>query len=138
MYNEWKLVVDITPANSKTAKFTTPRCTEPCTRSFDEIFFSDWTCLIKLSPETDCVFLIYFFYKRKKLYVHINYFGCPFFLIHFPHVPTNWNSFWRIILITEIQQQQHNVRNTIWMKKNRASDNGGKIHSFLMCRTWIY
>ena len=30
------------------------------------------------------------------------------------------------------------VRNSIALKKNRASDNKGKIHSFLMCRIWIY
>ena len=30
------------------------------------------------------------------------------------------------------------VRNSIWLKKNRASDNEGKFHSFLMCRIWIY
>ena len=28
----------------------------------------------------------------------------------------------------------HNVQNSIWLKKNRASDNQGKFHSFLMCR----
>ena len=64
--------MNITPANSKTAKFTTPRCTEPCTRSFDEIFFSDWSCLIKLSPETDCVFLIYFFFTKGRNYTYIS------------------------------------------------------------------
>ena len=32
----------------------------------------------------------------------------------------------------------HTVQNSIWLKKNRASDNEGKFHSFLMCRIWIY
>ena len=32
----------------------------------------------------------------------------------------------------------HIVRNSIWLKKNRASDYEGKFHSFLMCRIWIY
>ena len=32
----------------------------------------------------------------------------------------------------------HIVQNSIWLKKNRASDNEGKFHSFLMCRIWIY
>ena len=32
----------------------------------------------------------------------------------------------------------HIVRNAIWLKKNRASDNEGKFHSFFMCRIWIY
>ena len=27
---------------------------------------------------------------------------------------------------------------SIWLKKNRASDNEGKFHSFLMCRMGIY
>ena len=31
----------------------------------------------------------------------------------------------------------HIVRNSIWLKKNRISDNEGKFHSFLMCRIWI-
>ena len=30
------------------------------------------------------------------------------------------------------------VRNSLWLKKKRASDNEGKFHSFLMCRIWIY
>ena len=30
------------------------------------------------------------------------------------------------------------VQNSIWLKKNRARDNEGKFHSFLMCRIWIY
>ena len=33
---------------------------------------------------------------------------------------------------------KHNVRNSIWLTKNRASDNEGKFHSFLMFRIWIY
>ena len=32
----------------------------------------------------------------------------------------------------------HIVQNSIWLKKNRASDNEGKFHSFLMYRIWIY
>ena len=32
----------------------------------------------------------------------------------------------------------HPVRNSLWLKKNRASDNEGKFHSFLMWRIWIY
>ena len=32
----------------------------------------------------------------------------------------------------------HIVRNSIWLKKNRGSDNEGKFHSVLMCKIWIY
>ena len=32
----------------------------------------------------------------------------------------------------------HIVRNSIWLKKNRASENEGKFHAFLMCKIWIY
>ena len=31
----------------------------------------------------------------------------------------------------------HIVRNSFWIKKNRASDNEGKFHKFLKCRIWI-
>ena len=31
----------------------------------------------------------------------------------------------------------HIVQNSILLKKNRASDNKGKFHSFLMCRIWL-
>ena len=37
-----------------------------------------------------------------------------------------------------LPQCSHIVRNSIWLKKNRDSDNEGKFHSFLMCRIWIY
>ena len=32
----------------------------------------------------------------------------------------------------------HHVQKSLWLKKNRASDNEGKFHSILMCRIWIY
>ena len=30
------------------------------------------------------------------------------------------------------------VRNSIWKKKNQASDNIGKFHTYLKCRMWIH
>ena len=32
----------------------------------------------------------------------------------------------------------HPVRNSLWKKKNRASDIEGKFHAILKCRIWIY
>ena len=32
----------------------------------------------------------------------------------------------------------HIVRNSIWKKKNQASDNVGKFHTYLKCRIWIH
>ena len=31
----------------------------------------------------------------------------------------------------------HIVLNSFWIKKNRASDNEGKFHTYLKCRIWI-
>ena len=31
----------------------------------------------------------------------------------------------------------HPGRNSFWIKKNRASDNEGKFHTYLKCRIWI-
>ena len=35
-------------------------------------FFSDWSCLIKLSPETDCVFSHIFFFTKGRNYTYIS------------------------------------------------------------------
>ena len=35
------------------------------------------------------------------------------------------------------KSKNHIVRNSFWIKKNRASDNEGKFHIFLKCRIWI-
>ena len=113
------LISSHSTANSKTAKFTTPRCTEPCTRSFDEIFFSDWTCLIKLSPETDCVFLIFFFLQKEETIRTYQLLWMSIFLDTLsPCAHTmNWNSFWRTILIIEIQLMNHlHIKNSNWRK----------------------
>ena len=32
----------------------------------------------------------------------------------------------------------HPVQNSLWKKKNRASDIEGKFHTILKCRIWIY
>ena len=46
------------------------------------------------------------------------------------------------VVVSSLNSQKtdpsHPVRNSLWLKKNRASDNEGKFHSFLMCRIWIY
>ena len=34
--------------------------------------------------------------------------------------------------------QSNPVRNSLWKKKNRASDIEGKFHAILKCRIWIY
>ena len=48
----------------------------------------------------------------------------------------SWQFRW--VVQAKIKMLVHIVRNSIWLKKNRASDNEGKFHSFLMCRIWIY
>ena len=37
-----------------------------------------------------------------------------------------------------VQMHDHIVRNSFWIKKNRASDNEGKFHTYLKVRIWIW
>ena len=48
------------------------------------------------------------------------------------------DSYSQILFFQKSMQNTHYVRNSIWLKKNRACDNEAKFHSFLMCRFWIY
>jgi hypothetical protein len=67
-----ELIVAITPANSKTAKFTTSRCTEPCTRSFDEIFFQIELVWSNFHQRlTACFSYIFFTKGRNYTYISI-------------------------------------------------------------------
>ena len=63
---------------------------------------------------------------------------CHFLFILFYVPPTLSNEQTNSCFWWKQRYTLHIVRNLIWLKKNRASDNEGKFHSFLMYRIWIY
>ena len=45
---------------------------------------------------------------------------------------------WILELTNESQGSNHIVRNSMWLKKNQASEIEGKFHTNLKCRMWIH